>query len=253
MRRLTGLYLLGMIGGFLSAPIAHAGMILNFFPASVYNSNTPAMYSTLGISGGYMIDNFESATLLPGLSIGLSGGVTPTTWASSLPNLSNGFDCGIPTWDGTHAVSNSVNNMLNSCQVPSGLANLTTFTYAPGTTSFGIGLVNFQSLSSPLFPLTDHELIVNGTDLGTLESLAGASWTPGQGRNVYLRVDATAGTFINSVAFRNLSTGEADYLVFDTLALAAFEEPEPATAWLLLLGTVALAWRFRRAQRASKA
>jgi hypothetical protein len=138
-------------------------MILNFFPASVYNSNTPAMYSTLGINGGYMIDDFEGPTLLPGLSISLTGGVPATTWTSSVPNLSNGFDCGIPTWDGTHAVTNSVNNMLNSCQVPSGLANLTTFTYAPGTTSFGIGLVNFQSLSSPLFPLSDHELIVNGT------------------------------------------------------------------------------------------
>ena len=251
MRRLTGFYLLGLIGGFLAAPNAHAGMILNFFPASVYSSNTPAMYSTLGISGGYMIDNFEDSTLLPGLSISLAGGVPATTWTSSLPNLSNGFDCGIPTWDGTHAVSNSVNNMLNSCQVPSGLASTTTFTYAPGTTSFGIGLVNFQSLSSPLFPLTDHELIVNGTDLGTLESLAGKTWTPGQGLNAYLRIDATAGTFINSVAFRNLSTGEADYLVFDTLAVADFDEPEPATVWLLLLGTVALAWRFRRTQRAA--
>jgi hypothetical protein len=253
MRRLMGLCLLGLVGGFLAAPAAHAGMILNFFPSSVYNSNTPAMYSTLGINGGYMIDDFEGPTLLPGLSISLTGGVPATTWTSSVPNLSNGFDCGIPTWDGTHAVTNSVNNMLNSCQVPSGLANLTTFTYAPGTTSFGIGLVNFQSLSSPLFPLSDHELIVNGTDLGTLESLAGATWTPGQGRNAYLRIDATGGSFINTVAFRNTSTGEADYLVFDTLAFAAFEEPEPATGWLLLLGTLALAGLFRRTQRASKA
>src|SRR5206468_4429779 len=106
MRRLKGLCLLGMIGGFLVAPAAHAGMILNFFPASVYNTNTPAMYSTLGISGGYMVDNFESGTLLPGLSITLAGGVPATTWTSSIPNLSNGFDCGIPTWDGTHAVTN---------------------------------------------------------------------------------------------------------------------------------------------------
>jgi len=252
MRRLTGMCLLGVVGGFLAAP-AHAGMILNFFPASVYNSNTPAMYSTLGINGGYMVDDFEDSTLLPGLSINLSGGVPATTWASSIPNLSNGFDCGIPTWDGQHGVTNSVNNMLNSCQVPSGLANLTTFTYAPGTTSFGIGLINFQSLSSTLYPLSDHELIVNGTDLGTLESLAGTTWTAGQGRNVYLRVDATGGTFINSVAFRNLSTGEADYLVFDTLAIADGDVPEPATGWLLLLGTIALAWHLRRAQRTSKA
>ena len=142
---------MGMIGGFLAAPAAHAGMILNFFPASVYSSNTPAMYSTLGISGGYMVDNFESSTLLPGLNITLAGGVPTTTWTSSLPNLSNGFDCGIPTWDGTHAVSNSVNNMLNSCQVPSGLARHHDIYLRSGTTSFGIGLINFQSLSSPLY------------------------------------------------------------------------------------------------------
>jgi hypothetical protein len=90
-------------------------------------------------------------------------------------------------------------------------------------------------------------------DLGTLESLADPTWTPGQGRNVYMRIDAIGGSLINSVAFRNTSTGEADYLVFDTLALVAFEEPEPATGWLLLLGTIALAWRFRRTRRASQA
>jgi hypothetical protein len=242
-----------MLGGLLVAPVAHAGMILNFFPASVFSTNTPAMYSTLGISGGYMIDNFENGTLLPGLSITLSGGVPTTTWVASVPNLSNGNDCGVPTWDGTHAVTNSLNNVLNSCYTPSGLANVTTFTYAPGTTSFGIGFVNFQSLNSAQYPVTDHELIVNGIDLGTLESLGGSSWTGGMGRNAYLRIDATAGTFINSVAIRNISTGQQDYLVFDTLALAPFEEPEPATVWLLSLGTLTLVWYSRRSQRASKA
>src|SRR5215467_6841135 len=102
MRRLMGTCWLCILSGLLAAPVAHAGMILNFFPASVYNSNTPAMYSTLGISGGYMIDDFENATLLPGLSITLSGGVPTTTWTASVPNLSNGNDCGITTWDGTH-------------------------------------------------------------------------------------------------------------------------------------------------------
>ena len=37
--------------------------------------------------------------------------------------------------------------------------------------------------------------------------------------------------------------------MFDNLALAAFEEPKPATGWLLLLGTVVLAWHFRRVRR----
>ena len=86
MRRLTGMCVLGLVGGFLAVP-AHAGMILNFFPASVYNANTPAMYSTLGINGGYMVDDFEDSTLLPGLSISLSGGGVPaTTWTSGVPH-----------------------------------------------------------------------------------------------------------------------------------------------------------------------
>ncbi len=66
-----------------------AAYILNFFPASDYNSNTAAMNAALGITG-YQIDSFESTRLLPGLSISLSGGgiASPVT-LTSLANLYN--------------------------------------------------------------------------------------------------------------------------------------------------------------------
>ena len=71
-----------------SAPLS-AGIVLNFFRASDYNSNTAAMNATLGITG-YQVDTFESTTLLPGLTVSMSGDavVSPVTVAS-LPNLYN--------------------------------------------------------------------------------------------------------------------------------------------------------------------
>jgi hypothetical protein len=48
--------------------------------------------------------------------------------------------------------------------VPGNIADTITFDYAPGTRSFGIGLSNFQSPNSPQFPITNHDLFVNGID-----------------------------------------------------------------------------------------
>jgi hypothetical protein len=70
---------------------------------------------------------------------------------------------------------------LTSCTGPSNVTKTITFDYAPGTTTFGIGLSNFQSLDSPAFPITNHELFVNGLDEGTIETLAGTNWAPGLG------------------------------------------------------------------------
>ena len=133
--------------------------------------------------------------------------------------------------DGTHTATNSITNNLDSCTDPtrSNIASLTTFNYAPGAPSFGIGLSNFQSLTSPSFPITDHELFVNGADMGVLEILAGANWSPGFTRNAYLRIDTTGGSVITSVGFENLTTNTAgvpDFLMFDRLAIAA-AVPEP--------------------------
>jgi hypothetical protein len=230
---------ISLIGG----PSLSASYVIDFFPVSDYNANTAAMNTTLGITG-YQVDSFESKTLLPGLTISLSGGgigspVTLTALANlynvnSLPESANN------EWDGTDAL---VNNPLN--QVPSNsstdASKLITFNYAPGTTSFGIGLSNFQSLDSPSFPITNHDLYVNGVDLGTIEALAGPNWSPGLIRNAYLVIDATGGSVINSVGFQN-DTTKVDFLLFDHLAVQGNVSgaPEPNAFPLLSLGGMAL-------------
>jgi hypothetical protein len=124
--------------------------------------------------------------------------------------------------------------LLNSCTTPTGLAALTTFNYAPGATSFGISLSNFPSVNplSPQFAITNHELFVNGVDLGVLETLAGANWSPGIVRNAYLRVDATGGSTITSVGFqtsRPLAPSTSLHLIGSLFSKAqAFQNPVPS-------------------------
>jgi hypothetical protein len=216
---------------------AEASIVETWFPASSFNSNTAAMDATLGITG-YLEDTFETTTLIPGLSITLSGSVPSTTW-NALPSTFNpitqgdGFETNTQ-WDGTDVVDNGTNNQLHN----NPWASVITFNYAAGATSFGIGLSGFQSTNpAGAFPITNHELFINGMDIATIETLAGSNWTPGLGRNAYLRVDVTGGSAITSVGFENLSsTNGPDFLIFDHLAVQApvTATPEPSTIWLLL-------------------
>jgi len=224
---------------------ARASIVLTFFPVSDFNPNSALMDATLGLTG-YTIDGFESTTLISGLTISLSGGV-PSTTLTSLPNLFNENTCGNLTqnaaWDGTDTVINIPTNSMSNCSSPANIANVITFNYAPGTTSFGLGMGNFQSLDTPpnQFPITNHELFVNGVDEGVIETLAGANWTPGLQRNAYLRIDATGGTTLTSVGFENISA--PDVLMLDHLAVlsATSAVPEPRMLWLVVAGLLALA------------
>ena len=232
------------IAGLLGSRRADASIMLTWFPASDFNANAATMDAALGITG-YLEDGFETTTLISGLSITLSGNVTTTTW-TTLPTLFNPNTQGDGNennnqWDGTEVADNGTNNQLFG----DSYATLTTFNYAPGALSFGIGLSSFQSLSTPGgLAITNHELFVNGVDMGTIETLAGANWTPGIVRNAYLRVDATGGSAISSVGFKNLTTtsGE-DFLIFDHLAV---EAPEPATCLLFVSGMALVGLRMRR-------
>ena len=87
--------------------------------------------------------------------------------------------------------------------------------------------------------------------MGVIETLAGANWSPGIVRNAYLRIDATGGSTITSVGFQNLATtGQADFLVFDRLAiLQTSSVPEPGSGWLFIFGAALAGLRLFRQSR----
>jgi hypothetical protein len=229
---------------------AHAGIILNFFPVSDYNANTTIMNTTLGITG-YTFEDFETTPLLPGLTIVLTGGV-PTTTFSTLPNLLDQTVCGSLTdnsaWDGTHVVANlTTNSFAGNCNGPPNISTNMTVNYAPGTTSLGVGFGNFQSTNpAGAIPITNHELFVNGIDMGTIESKAGAAWTPGLARNAYLRVDGTGGTVITSITVMNISAPDVLFMDHVAIAPGVAGVPEPSTALPVILAAVFLGLKARR-------
>ena len=226
---------------------AYADITLTFFPSSTFSTDTAAMNEALGISN-YTIDDFSSIALISGLTITLSG-VVPTTTLTALPALFNQNSSGCGTlngqsfsWTNAYAITNTTTNSIQNCGVAQGFAQFTTFNYSPGATSLGIGLANFQSLD-----ITKHELFVNGEDLGVLETLAGANWSPGTVLNAYLRIDATNGAQINSVTFENL-TGQ-DFVGFSDFAVQPLAPPTVTPSLVGTPGlsgwytsTVALSW-----------
>lgn len=236
-----------------TAPLS-AGYVINIYPVSDYSTNTGLMNTTLGISGD-TIDDFETTTLTAGLTITMSGGVTTTT-LSSLPALlnANAYSPSVgDNWDGPSVLINNPYNQLTSVTNPSNIASLITFNYAAGTTQFGVGLSNFQSPDSPVYPITDHDLYINGVDQGSLESLAGANWTPGLGQNGFLVITATNGSSITSMGLQDDNTTVInDVMVFDHLAIntgAASVAPEPASFLLLPVGAGLLYRVLRRHAR----
>ena len=221
--------------GFLGAS-ANAAIEYKFTVATAaelnYTETEAELDAAVGIKD-YAIYDFSSVTFPAGLSMVLSGGGEPTTTWNALPalydqntlpsecyNFGDIANLGIASWWGPYAATDIVTNQIvTSCESANGVAQTTTFNITPGASSFGIGLANFQSTSpaSPEYPITQHELFINGNDMGVLETLAGANWTPGITLNAYLRITATGKDLITSVAFENLTS--PDFLGFSHLAL----------------------------------
>ena len=233
-----------LIVGLTVARTATAAPVLHFFSNAAYNANTATMDAALGTTGR-PTDNFETTTLLPGLTITLSGGV-PTTTEAALPALFDGDAFSSLTasqfWDGTHTASNAIGNLPNSVTSPTNLANLTTFNYSPGTLSFGIGLWTVPV--GQLGRLLGHSTRALRQWCGPWECWrrsAGSSWTALLVRNVYVLIDSDVP--ILSVAFQNVlqPPGQQDFLMFDHLTVAA--TPSPRSPSQASCSPTASAWR----------
>ncbi len=194
---------------------------LTLFPASTFSTNTGDMDHILGVSG-YTIESFETTNLIDGLTITYEGEGFDVT-NSSLPQL-NMDEPGASSfaWDGMAFVSNDPSNGPPASGT---WPSLTTFNYAPGAASMGIGLGGFQSTDPPSdqYPITNHRIYINGLAMSSdLETLAGTNWTGSAfGRDVYIRVDAAPGNLITSIGFENITVnpGNDDVLCFDHLAV----------------------------------
>ncbi|NCR90962.1 MAG: PEP-CTERM sorting domain-containing protein [Microcystis aeruginosa G11-01] len=203
---------------------------ITFFPSTVFSSDPTILNQNVGITG-YTIEDFEDKTLIPGLSITYSGGVSTST-ITSLPDLSNQVS---QSWDGQHTLFNIPSNQLsNSVFCPSTeCAKLTTLNFSNSIISVGIGLSGFQSLnpppSAPDNPITDHRLLINGIPFSqTIEQLAGVNWKSANfQRNAYLRIDALQGESISSIGFENITAvpSTEDVLEFDHLAIKSVAQP----------------------------
>lgn len=114
---------------------------VQFFPATVYSSNTAAMNTAVGVSGD-LTDSLDSTTLLSGLSITLSGGnITTPIIETSLPALFDGntfsSTCFSATqgisanqaWDATDSdeETNTSGNVPNNASTATNVAQLITF------------------------------------------------------------------------------------------------------------------------------
>jgi hypothetical protein len=221
---------------------------ITFFPSTVFSSDPTILNQNVGITG-YTIEDFEDKTLIPGLSITYSGGVSTST-ITSLPDLSNTYS---QIWDGQHTLFNIPSNQLsNSVFCPSTeCAKLTTLNFSNSIISVGIGLSGFQSLnpppSAPDNPITDHRLLINGIPFSqTIEQLAGVNWKSANfQRNAYLRIDALQGESISSIGFENITAvpSTEDVLEFDHLAIKSVAQPPqsvPEPSNILGLGLLGL-------------
>ena len=199
--------------------------------------------------GTATIENFEDATLIPGLTIRMGGVPSPypaRVW-TTLPrvfNPSTASGCctlGGPfpanAWDGVGALVNGGLGGTGLSGLSPGDGQFWDFQFAdsvvfmlnPPMALFGVGLSNFQSAAVGDPARTDHELIVNGVSRGRLETLL-PGWASGQYiKNRYLLITATAPDAITTVAIQNITL--VDGLVFDKLALAGVPNPALRSSW----------------------
>lgn len=205
--------------------------------------------SETAVIAGATIEDFEDTILIPGLTIRMGGVPSPypnRMW-TALPRVFNpslapsccalGGPFTANAWDGVGALTNGGLGSTGSSGLSPGDGQFWDFQFADSVVFIltnpkhflGVGLSNFQSAASGDPPRTDHELIVNGVLLGTVESLLPGFVSGQYVKNRYLVVTATGPDVITTVAIQNKTL--ADGLVFDKLAIRDSATPALAPTW----------------------
>lgn len=216
-----------VVVGLVSAVgIANAGFTVTPFQGSQWGASD----ASLGIAG-YAIEDFEDLNLVNGLQVSVNSPNGNLATTSTLPSLFKPSDDSFGTaftiggggvWDGQHGIINTRTNQTFSYS-DSGSYGLLTFHFTNGASSAGFSIHQMDR---------DANILVNGASIGNVSAWAPAFLST-NGRNGYLRIDATGSDVINSVALRDVN-GFGDGYMFDHVAFEAV--PEPMTMAVLGLG-----------------
>lgn len=171
--------------------------------------------ASLGVEG-FLIEDFEDTTLVPGLELQLDDLPASTVLANTFTPEQDAFGTVFRggNWDGQRVLLNTLGNVSGDYGSDAHWRRLT-FRIPAGTRSFGFSLEQMQS--SVL-------LRVNGKPLGGLGTVAPNLALDGE-RNGYVRIDARAG-LIYTVELDNEGGGwPGDGYAFDHVAIAPPSAP----------------------------
>ena len=178
------------------------------FPNSDFDTDTIVMDKKFGIAN-YTIEDFEDVNLVDNLLIQVGN----NTKMSKITQVYDPQKWGKSVWDGKYVLLNSTDNAWNTPQ--HNFRSRITFYIVGGTTSFGIGLSNFQRGSTQ-----NHPILINGKKcIDNVGSFANYTdyVDEDSSQNIYVRIDANSGERIESVSF-GYDGSAVDGLIFDHLA-----------------------------------
>jgi len=187
-----------------------------------------AARACFGFSNGSSLEDFETTTLVSGLTYEVTGttpagggmkSVLPNVYTAATDTFGSAFMAG--AWDGTHALLNTYDNQSHSYTDSASWGGVS-FTFAGGAARVGVSIDNMQ--------LGTNHLVVNGTSLGNIGTLAGTTNIGlGAGLNGYLVVAAWPGEHIDSIGVDNGGNGDGwalDHLIFDANPLGPPASPD---------------------------